>query len=277
MTRRPLHILSCVFFALFLVQPNALAGKVCSTGKVYSADAYRLATTNADADSLRWVTAETLNSNPEIIAHLKELYAANNATRAAKGGYFPRLDVKGSYGKQRLSNYNSDFDYRHYNLIGGTATLTQNLFAGFFTNSEVSRNKYRTLAQKYMLYGAANEVALLTTRSYLDVLRTSQIIGMAKDNYNAHLRTYNMIKQRSKTGLGRKADTTQAAGRLALAKASLLAAKNNYQNSLATFRKVAGFSRYADQLRWPSQPAKAILPLNENVAREEALGKPSAS
>jgi adhesin transport system outer membrane protein len=78
-----------------------------------------------------------------------------------------------------------------------------------------------------------------------------------------------MVKQRTDAGLSRQADLTQSYGRLALAKANLLAAQNNYQDANDIYYKVIG-KRPKDLLK-PKSPPSAMLPRTEHDAVQAAV------
>ncbi len=159
--------------------------------------------------------------------------------------------------------------YDHFRPWWGDLTLTQLIFDGFATSSEVARNESLTLADAFQVKGTDEDIALLATKAYLDVIRSRRLIAVAQSNYNAHRKTYGMIKKRSDSGLARVADVTQAAGRLALAKTNLLAAKNNVQDADVIYYKVTGLS--PKNLRMPASPKPVALPQKEQLAINKAV------
>ena len=92
----------------------------------------------------------------------------------------------------------------------------------------------------YRVRAAAEDVGLRATQTYLDVLRRREQVELARDNLAAHQRVYDQIRMRSERGVGRVADTDQAAGRLALAKANLEAQMGNLRDAEIAYVRVVG-------------------------------------
>ncbi len=217
--------------------------------------------------TLPQAVTRTIQTNPEVLVKLKGWLAAQKGIDVAKGGYLPDLDLTGETGVERI---NSPIQDEHtLKPIGAGLTLQQMIFDGFATPSEVERNEKLTLAEQYTVQGTSNDIALLATKAYLDVMRTQQIAGFAQDNYRTHQRIYSMIKRRSERGLSRKADMSQAYGRLARAQANLLAAQNNYNNAVVTYYKIVGVM--PNNLQLPDSPKPSDLPLGQQDAIHQAL------
>jgi adhesin transport system outer membrane protein len=221
----------------------------------------------ANAGTLQQAVAQTIQTNPEVLVKLKGWLAAQKGIRVAQGGYLPSLDLTGEGGIENINSPIEDKD--NLKPIGAGLTLQQMIFDGFATPSEVQRNEKLALAEQYTVQGTSNDIALLTTKAYLDVMRTRQIVKLAQQNYRTHQRIYSMIKRRSESGLSRKADRSQAFGRLSRAKANLLGAQNNYRNAIATYYKIVGTNPY--KLQTPKSPKPSYLPLNKKLAIQEAL------
>jgi adhesin transport system outer membrane protein len=221
----------------------------------------------ANAATLQQAVRQTIQTNPEVLTKLKGWLAAQKGIRVAQGGYLPSLDLTGSAGIEKIKNPIEDKN--NLKPVGAWLTLQQMIFDGFATPSEVERNKKLSLAEQYTVQGTSNDIALLTTKAYLDVIRTRQIVNLAQQNYQTHQRIYSMIKRRSESGLSRRADQSQSFGRLSRAKANLLGAQNNYRNAVASYYKIVGLN--PDRLQTPRSPKPSALPLNKKAAIQEAL------
>jgi adhesin transport system outer membrane protein len=221
------------------------------------------------ADTLQDAVTRTIQTNPDILEKIKIWLASEQGVRAAQGGYLPTIDINANAGDENSKNNNTNFDY--VNLYTDTAgvTLRQMIFDGFFTSSEVARNKNLSTANNYQFQGTANDTALLACKAYLDVLTTQRIVALAKDNYNSVQKIYDMIQCRAESGLGRDADVNQASGRLALAKANLVAAQNNYLDAQATYVKIVGVQ--PNNLSFPDEPSDSRLPIDLQTAIKNAI------
>jgi adhesin transport system outer membrane protein len=115
---------------------------------------------------------------------------------------------------------------------------------------------------------AAEDVGLRATQTYIDVLRRREQVELAKDNLAAHQRVFDQIRMRSERGVGRVADTDQAAGRLALAKANLEAQMGNLRDAEIAYMRVVG--EMPTDLAQPTAPADA-LPADMQALAAEAV------
>ncbi|MCK4608960.1 MAG: TolC family outer membrane protein [Gammaproteobacteria bacterium] len=222
----------------------------------------------ASAQTLQQAVTQTTQTNPDVLIKMKGWLAAQKGITAAQGGYLPSVDFNGDVGVEHI-NDPTEPDYNTLNPAGVGLSVRQMLFDGFATPSEVQRNKKLTEADKYSLSGTANDTALLAAQSYLDVMRTQKIVDLAQQNYRTHQRLYRMIRSRSKSGLGRKADTSQAYGRLARARANLMATQNNYSDATAIYFKVVGVM--PSNLQAPVSPKTADLPTTQDIAIQSAI------
>ena len=64
------------------------------------------------------------------------------------------------------------------------------LFDGMATKNEVKRQKARTNARAYTVFGEAENAALRATDAYIEVLRRQKLVDLAQQNYQAHEKTH---------------------------------------------------------------------------------------
>ena len=224
--------------------------------------------TSINAQTLKQVVAQTIYTNPDVLIKLKGWLAAQKGIHQAQGGYLPSIDFSGDLGTEHIDTPIEPNDH-DLKPAGIGISLREMIFDGFATPYEVQRNKKLTLAEQYTVEGTSNDVALLATKAYLDVIRTQKIVNLAQQNYQTHQKIYSMIKQRSESGLGREADTNQAFGRLSKAKANLLATSNNYRDAIAIYYRIVGTT--PKNLQIPSSPKASALPATKNAAIHESV------
>jgi adhesin transport system outer membrane protein len=216
------------------------------------------------ANTLRDAVVVTIETNPDILYSIKSWLASEQGIYKARGGYFPKVDVIAEVGEQNSKNYFTDFKYKNYTASGAGVSLRQLVFDGFATSSLVASNKNHTLAAKYQVIGTANDVALLSTKAYLDVLTTSKIVSLAQSNYSMMQNIANIARHK-----GNQADINLARGRVALAKADLFVAQNNHADAETAYYKVVGTEPV--NLVMPNEPSDSALPLKRDLAIKEAL------
>jgi len=185
---------------------------------------------------LRRVVQQAISTNPEVLAAFNGFQAAGNDIGVARGNYLPSVDVAAGIGlEDRQLDGRGSYDTSYAEL-----TITQMLWDGLATTSEVERLDRAELVRYYELLGASEEVALEATRAYLDVQRRRELVRLAQDNYREHLRVYNQIEERAMSGAGRRVDLEQISGRLALAESNLLTEASNLHDVTARFQRIVG-------------------------------------
>lgn len=200
--------------------------------------AFPLVAGSAVPDALREAARKAVASNPEVQATWHAFRAAGEDREVARAGYRPRLDVQGSVGRESLWRANQGTDnFAHTNV---TISLSQMVYDGFFTRSEVARLGYARLARYYELLETAESATLEAVRAYGDVLRYRELVRLAQENYVQHKEIYDQIAERASAGVGRRVDLEQATGRLALAESNLLTEASNLHDVSARFQRIVG-------------------------------------
>ncbi len=238
--------------------------------------AFTLATSfslSVHAMSLREIVQETVSTNPDIQVSVRVKRASNEQVNQARAGYLPTLNVNAAYGRERAENQENRVNGPNIktNLwrreLG--LELRQNLFRGFDTWYEMKRTKAKTDADSYLVCATAEDQALLASQAYINVLRDRELVQVARRNLRSHESYHSMISQRGKSGVGREADIHEVNGRLALAKANLLAVENDLANSEASFFRVTGL--HPTQLSLPTTPGRPLIPSSLDEAATIAL------
>lgn len=205
--------------------------------------------------SLSEAISRSVVENPEVKASWYTFEAAGDARRAGQGGYYPRVDLSAQVGHERLDRSDAaEISYDPWNV---RLSLTQMLFDGFATRNEVARLDHMRKVRYFEFRKTSEEVALETTRAYLDTLRYQQLVDLAKENYVQHKQVYDDIQQRTEAGISRRVDLEQASARLALAEANLLTEATNLHDVSARFQRVIG-ELPSDTLQEPEMPAAMI-------------------
>jgi len=210
-----------------------------------------------------------LGYNPSVTSAYYDFEAAREAERGARGGFYPSVDVTGSYGREERETPISDFgDYTSESL---NFSITQLLFDGFQTRDQVRARRYEKLARYYDFHGASQTVALDATKAYLDTVLYQRLVLFAEQNYVVHRQVYNKIAERASAGVSQRVDLEQATARMALAESNLLTEVTNLHDTRAEFQRVVG--RLPDEsLPLPAMPESALPP-----SRTAALSRAYAS
>ena len=221
----------------------------------------------ARAVTLNEAAQQAVLQNPEVQVRWRAFNGTHAQQDAARGGYFPRVDVTASSGREHLEQPNqANKDFNHRNV---TASLNQMLFDGFATRSEVRRLGYLKLVRYYELLEISENTAAEASRAYLDVLRFRKLVKLAEENYAQHRLLFDQMEQRVKAGVGRRVDFEQAGGRLALSESNLLTEVTNLHDVSARYQRIVGDLPPADM----AEPAllQAGIPESSNAAVMQAI------
>lgn len=216
----------------------------------------------AGAETLREVVQIAVETNPLIGQAAKRKDAADAAFDAAKSGYFLKLDWQYGEGRERSLNSSTGQRWLGLNRHIDTMTANQMLWDGLGTRSEVERRRSISDAAAYKVHAAAEDVALQAVDAYLDVLKNQELVAYARENLQAHARTFDQVKLRSDKGVGRRADLDQVEARMALATANVRSAESTLRDAEIAFQRVVGRNPI---LLAPVQEAKT-LPSNPDEA-----------
>ncbi|SDM93254.1 outer membrane protein, adhesin transport system [Franzmannia pantelleriensis] len=212
------------------------------------------------SSDLREVVQRAVSTNPEVQAAFNGFRASTNEVDVARGGYLPSIDVSAGVGiEDREGDGRGSFDTDFAEL-----SLTQMIYDGFATRSEVERLDRAKLVRYYELLGASEEVALEAARAYQDVRRYRELVALARDNYREHMRVFNQIEERVASGAGRRVDLEQISGRLALAESNLMTEASNLHDVSSRFQRLVG--TLPSETLAPAPSLDAELPPSVNDA-----------
>ncbi|WP_319018105.1 TolC family outer membrane protein [Gallaecimonas mangrovi] len=215
--------------------------------------------------------ADTLQTHPDLRVVFSRYKAYEEQMKQARGGYYPQVDFNAGYGYENADSptTRSITGGHDQELRRGEASLSlrQLLFDGFRVSSEVHRLTNEMQAEQYSLLSSAENTALDVSKVYLDVLRKKSILELARRNLDAHQKIFDSIRQRTESGVGSSSDLSQISGRLARAQANVMAAENNYEDSVASYIREVNVQ--PENLVIPV-PDADMLPVSLDAGLEEA-------
>lgn len=197
----------------------------------------------ANGTTLSEAVNQTIRTNPDILVDANRKLSIDEAVKQAEGGFYPKIDLNLGYGSEWSKNIQTrprsggdDVLTRRESGL----TLSQLIYDGSATRSEVDRQQARLSSATRKVDGTSQQIGLRAVEAYLNVLRRSELLALAQANLAVHERTYNQIKIRSEGGIGRKADLDQAQARLSLSQANVAAAEANLRESNIAYNRVVG-------------------------------------
>lgn len=226
--------------------------------------ALTLTFSSSQAETLREAINEMLQTHPEVRSNAYNTLGRQEEVKQARSGYLPTLDLSAGTGVQEIQEPLDDT--LHPQLL--TLGLRQNIFAGLSTMNEVDRQQARVRSAAYNLQGTSENTALRTTQVYLSVLRQEELVRLAEENRDTHLRIADQIKMRSDSGVASKADSDQVSGRVSLAEANVVVTRTNLVDTHSNYLAVVG--HMPTDLQKPDPPL-AMMPASLEQAIDEAV------
>jgi len=197
----------------------------------------------AHAETLRNAIQYSIQESPDIKSAQALFLAAGQEIEQVKSGYLPTVDIAAGAGWERSFNSTTQGDGSESKSLGrdeASIQVRQMIYDGFATASEVNRHTARTNARAYSVYDQAETTALDSVEAYINVLRHQELWALANENLALHKSTHDQIDSRSRRGVGRKADSAQSYGRLALAERNVLAELGNIKDTQTAYLRIVG-------------------------------------
>lgn len=223
------------------------------------------------AVSLQEAMAKAVVTHPEGLSAEKNQAAIGHQIDMAKAGYRPTIDLTAGTGYEESINPSTRFragrgndaneDDRNLWRNESRLTIRQMIWDGRQTQNRVSQQTNRFESAAYNVADIKNQIALRAAESYLNVLRTKELVALADANLSTHKDYVSKIRERSQGGRAPAADVRQAEGRMNLAEANLVAAKGDLRGAEADYLEVVG--------EMPNAPVKDATPF-ANVPADTA-------
>ncbi len=237
---------------------------------------------DAAATTLEDTVRAALATNPEVGVVSADRQAIDQELRQARAQYMPSIDLRGAVGPEYTNSVATrerptrppDGDasttlMRYKSQI----TLSQMLFDGFATQSEVDRQLARIDSASYRVQEAAEFVGLDAIEGHLEVLRNQVLVQLAQENLAEIQRILGQVRQLESQGAGSVADVLQTKSRLADAKSSLARTMGSLRDAEALYQRVVG--NPAEDLDEPVVPVAAVPESREATAADARVDNPT--
>jgi adhesin transport system outer membrane protein len=224
----------------------------------------------------------TLQTNPDVGVVEADREAIDQELRQARAEYLPSIDLRGAAGPEYTNSPTTR--NRSTRPEGGDAsttlmrwesqiTLSQMLFDGFATRSEVERQISRIESAAYRVQEAAEFVALDAVEAHLEILRNLVLVELARENLNEHQRILGLVRDLEGQGASSIADVRQTEARIASAQTSVATADGNLRDAEALYISVVGVE--PEDLEDPLVPYPAVPESQEAAAAKAAVDSPT--
>lgn len=215
---------------------------VLVAGALIFSGGYALADEPAEAgygETLKSAIQSVLETHPEIRAASYARTARDWEVVQAQAAFFPTLDGYMSYGFQRQDKpfLLDDKSYPKQNVL----SLRQNVFRGGVNVADTRRQMSRVKSQAYLVQGTSENMALMTARVYMNVLRNMKLHELANENLLNHERIADQVELRLRAGVDARAEMEQVMGRLALAKSNVVVTSANLRDAITDYHALLGW------------------------------------
>ncbi len=195
-----------------------------------------LATPHVNAMTLHEAMAVAYKNNPELKAERAALKAIDESMPQALSGFLPNVSISYSRGqnKTRLNGTGSDTftsDVRSLNV-------NQPIFDGGSTVAAVNAASARIDAGRETLRNAVQNLLNNSVATYMDVLRTREVVKLSAHNENVLTEQLDATRQRFELGESTRTDVSQAESRLARATSDRITAEAEAVTAAANFKRI---------------------------------------
>ena len=203
---------------------------------------------------------ETIRTNPQVLAQIKNYNATKEDVTIAESDWLPKLDYLGGLGHEWADNRYTDYDWHNYDIYENSLILTQNLFDGWGTTHRIGTQKARLLAAAYHYIETVDDTGFQLVDFYLEVIKNRELLKIAEENIQINEKIFRKVDKLFKGGLTTKSEMEKAAASLALARSNYVVQENNLQDALYQFKYYYGKSVDPESLEEPD----LTLPLPES-------------
>lgn len=198
---------------------------------------------SARAETVEVELRELVQSHPEILAREKGVEAADAGIGKAFAGYLPKVDVLGATGPQYIQSPLTEQDdggtwFSTSQVVSGR--VTQNIFDGFATPANVRSARLSLETANATLAGTRQNVIYAGIEAYIEALRQSQLITLARDSERTIMQQLHLEDERVQRGAGIAVDVLQAKSRLQLAKERRVAFEGGFADAVTRYIQVFG-------------------------------------
>jgi adhesin transport system outer membrane protein len=224
------------------------------------------------AEPLEGLLIELLAAHPQIQFQRAQVESARKATERARANYLPEVEVTGAIGPAHIeTEVRSQSGQPPFDAVQQVARLniTQNVFDGYATSTRIKIARLNTEVNRLTLDGTQQNILFDGISAYLEVLRQSDLIELARLSEDSILRQAELEDERVERGAGITVDVLQAKSRLQIANERRVTFEGALQNAITRFIQVFNVVPQIDKMSIPTPPIDA-LPANLDAAVDTA-------
>ncbi len=220
-----------------------------------------------------------LIEHPSIKAAQKTEESRRSGIDIAKSDYYPNINIAGDTGPQYIENPSTREAGSAYKRTKHVATLTvsQNLFNGEQTKSDVRTAQLNTEAASIELKNTRQTILFEGVTAYIDVLRQKRLVDLGRENVRNIEEQLNLEDERVRRGSGIAVDVLEAKSRLQIAKERLVSFDGALIDAMTRYNQVFGRLANPDTMQDPWPPVSLIPSTLEEAIAIALRENPSVS
>lgn len=189
------------------------------------------------AETIETALARAYANNVDLNAQRASVRATDEQVPRAKSGYLPRVSAQAQGGKN-----NNVYNGSEANLTprGLALTITQNLYNGDRTASQINAAEAGVLAAQAGLRQTEQSVLLNAATQYMNVVRDEAVVRLRTANIGVLKEQLRQTQDRFHVGEVTRTDVAQVEAQLAAAEAEFSTAETNIAVSRAAYGQVVG-------------------------------------
>jgi len=212
------------------------------------------------ANSLELELSRLVHNHPQISAADKALESTRVGIDIAKAGFYPILSATAEAGPEVInspSTRDNGSDWSRTKQIA-SITLSQNLFNGFQTRSQVRQARLNREIAGISLEGTRQSSLFEGINAYINVLRNKRLVELAEENEATIQRQLNLEDERVQRGSGITVDVLQAKSRLQLAKERRVNLEGGLTDAISRYAQIFNRSPNIETMMDPMPPIELI-------------------
>lgn len=246
-----------------------MSGNYRHAGSVVALAAMLAVGNGAKAGNFTSEVQGLMQDHPQIAAAAAAVRAGKQGERREFSVMLPQVTLRAAAGYELTdSAATSAAGLENERLFANNATLEvrQKLFDGMATYAGVASAKALTKASEHTLTATTQNVILGAVTSYLNVMRSRELVRLNQGNERAIQEQLNLEDERVQRGAGISVDVLQAKSRLQIARERSVAFEGALKNSVANYTQVFGHAPQVSEMEVVAAPL-TLLP----AEKEEAI------
>lgn len=195
-----------------------------------------LSTSNANAFTLAFVVKQALSNNPDVIVASAQTAEALAGVKIAKTANRPSVDLSVLSGVE--STYSETSKSNNIQRDEINIQVRKTLYDFGQNDLNIDRRKALLNSARNRELDTKEQIALEITEAYLDFLKQSELVDLAKENIKVHTEIAKLVRLSEQGGNSTVADVKRVETRLDSANSAKVNNENSLKDSIAAFKRL---------------------------------------